>query len=120
METRIRNAIIENISLRISDGVLTVWLHLKYGDKTEQSFGGYALYLSKVYKHHTNKGDLAGHFIYRCMEIADVENWKDIKGKSIRIEYEEGVGFERKILAIGHIIENDWFNPSEDFGRILK
>jgi hypothetical protein len=36
-----------------------------------------------------------------------------MKGKSIRIVVESG-----EIIKIGHIIKNDWFNPSEDFKNI--
>lgn len=119
METKIRNAIIESTSLDTGDrGLLTAWLHFDYGDGAHQGFGGHVLYLPKDYKHYTNKGDFAGHFIFRCMQVAGVESWDKIKGKSVRVKYEGGPGFSSKIIAIGHIVKDDWFNPSEDFKKM--
>lgn len=118
METEfIRNAIISSTSIETGDrGLLTAWLNLEY-DSGGQGFGGFALYLpERTYKHHGGP-NFGGHFIFRCMEIAGVENWQDIKGKSIRVKL-DCEGFSGKILAIGHIIKDDWFNPSEDFKKM--
>jgi hypothetical protein len=116
MTKEIKNAIVENTTLDMGDrGLLTAWLQLDYGDGKHQGFGGYVLYLPKDYDHHTIKGDHAGHFIFRCMQIAGVEDWDKIKGKSIRVKFESGDGFQQKIIAIGHITKNDWFDPSSDF-----
>lgn len=111
----IKNAIIESAVIDTGDrGLLTAWLFLDYGG-SGQGFGGYSLYLPKDYKHHTNKGDFAGHFIFRCMQIAGVEKWSDLKGKTIRVKANNG-GVE----AIGHIVKDDWFNPSEDFSKMRE
>lgn len=111
----IKNAIIESAVIDTGDrGLLTAWLFLDYGG-SGQGFGGYSLYLPKDYKHHTNKGDFAGHFIFRCMQIAGVEKWSDLKGKTIRVK-----ATNDGVEAIGHIVKDDWFNPSEDFAKILE
>lgn len=110
----IKNAIIESVTIDDGDrGLLTAWLHLSYGG-TGQGFGGYTLYLPKDFKHHTNKGDFAGHFIYRCMQIAGVNSWEKIKGKTIRVKADNG-----HVEAIGHIVNDDWFSPSKDFEKML-
>ena len=107
METR--NAIITGARLDMGDrGLLTAWLDLDYGG-TGQSFGGWALYLPKSYSHHELKS-VAGHFIFRCMEIAGADEWNKIVGKSIRVKAEHS-----KVHAIGHITKDDWFQPSMDF-----
>lgn len=113
METEIKNAVIESVTITKAErNVLDAWLYLEYGG-SGQGFGGFALYLPKDFKHHTNKGDFAGHFIFRCMEIAGVEKWEDMKGKTIRVK-----AGHSNIEAIGHIVKNDWFNPSEDFKKM--
>jgi hypothetical protein len=103
------NAIIKSISLTISDhNLLSAWLYLDYGG-SGQGFGGYSFYLPKSFKHHKIES-VAGHFIFRCIEIAGVEKWEDIPGKAVRVKFEHN-----KVHEIGHIIKDDWFNPSNDF-----
>lgn len=115
----IKNAIIESTSIDDGDrGLLTVWLNLNYGDGC-QGFGGFTLYLSEHFTHHQDAQSVnyAGHFIYRCMEVAGVSNWKDVTGKTIRVKLDSDL-LNGKILSIGHIIKNDWFTPSEDFKKM--
>ena len=105
----IKNALIEGAELIIDEhGFLTVWLRLNYGD-SGQGFGGFILTKNGVY---SKSGDVAGHFIYRVLEIAGVSDWKDVIGKTIRAK-----ASHRSVSAIGHIINDDWFNPTEDFGE---
>jgi len=106
-ELEIKNAIIENVRIT-NDGILSVWLDLNYGNSS-QGFGGYSLYLPKSNKHHSIKS-VAGHFIWRIMEIAGVTEWRELLGKPIRVKSEY-----TKVHAIGHIINDDWFDPSSDF-----
>lgn len=89
-------------------GLLTAWLDLDYGG-AGQGFGGYALYLPASFDHHTLLSH-AGHFIFRVMEVAGVERWDQLPGKTIRVRSKH-TGVE----AIGHIVKDDWFSPSEDF-----
>lgn len=110
----IKNAIIESASITNDDhGLLTSWLMLDYGDGGHQGFGGYALYLPKDFKHHGVMSH-AGHFIWRVMEVAEVSEWSRLKGKTIRVKLDKD-GFNGKIEAIGHIIKDNFFNPSEEF-----
>ncbi len=114
MEYEIKNAVIESAEISCGDrGVLDCWLHLSYGG-CGQGFGGYALYLPKSYKHH-NVMSVAGHHIFRVMEIAGVERWSQLKGKTIRVEANHC-----DVLRIGHIINNDWYCPKEDFSAVSK
>jgi hypothetical protein len=109
----IKNAIIESVTISKAErNLLDAWLFLDYGG-IGQGFGGYALYLPKGFLNHTNTGDFAGHFIFRCMEIAGVDKWEQMKGRTIRVKADQG-----KVHAIGHIVKDDWFNPTEDFKRM--
>ncbi len=115
MTIETKNAVIESATITNDDyGLLSAWLHLDYGG-SGQGFGGYGLYLPKAFKHHDPCGpNLAGHFIWRCMEIAGVSEWSMLEGKTIRVQCDHG-----KVHAIGHIVKDDWFNPSEDFEKML-
>ena len=113
--TEERNAIITDASITSDDhGCLSAWLMLDYGGSA-QGFGGYALYLPKSWKHHNAASGYAGHFIWRVMEVAGVTKWDALKGKTIRVRASHS-GVE----AIGHIVKDDWFNPSIDFAKEAK
>lgn len=107
METK--NAIIESVQLTTEDhGVLTVWIMLDYGGVC-QGFGGYVLYLPKNCTHH-NLHSIAGHFIWRVMEIAGVTDWSKLKGRTVRVRADNS-----QVHAIGHIVKDDWFCPKDEF-----
>ena len=104
-----KNAIITGATITNDDrGLLSAWVYLDYGGGG-QGFGGYALYLPKGFA-HANEMDCAGLFIWRVMEVADVAEWAQLKGKTVRVRSEHN-----KVHAIGHIVKDLWFNPSEEF-----
>ena len=110
-----KNAVIESVSLSKADhGVLSMWLMLDY-DGSGQGFGGYSLYLPKSFKHSNNQWNYAGHFIFRCLEIAGVDEIHQLEGKSIRVRLDSPYG---SIISIGHIIKDDWFDPKKDFTEL--
>lgn len=103
----VKNAIIASVQIGIERGFLDIWFNLDYGNSF-QGFGGYAFYLGKDCKRHEKKS-YAGHHLFRCMEIAGVDNLKDATGKSVRVGIENGL-----VKSIGHIVKDDWYSPSED------
>ena len=110
----IKNAIIKSARITCGDrGFLDCWLDLDYGG-SGQGFGGYVLYLPKSWTHHKLES-VAGHFIFRVMEVAGVENFDALKGKSVRVKCEDGL-----IRAVGHIVNDDWFCPKEDFATLKQ
>jgi len=108
-----KNAVIESATITTEDyGLLSAWIFLDYGG-SGQGFGGYSLYLPKAFSHADNQKNYAGHFIWRVMEIAGVGKWDQLKGKTIRVRADHS-----KVHAIGHIVKNDWFDPSKDFKQL--
>jgi hypothetical protein len=110
----IKNAVIESAEISYGErGFLDAWLTLDYGG-SGQGFGGYVLYMPKSYRNHRLSSP-AGHFIFRVMEIAGVTEWSKLKGKTIRVRTDSDSEFGGLIEAVGHIVREDWFSPSEDF-----
>lgn len=110
----IKNAIIKSAEISTGDrGLLDCWLQLDYGGNC-QGFGGFSLYLPQSWKHHKLMS-VAGHHIFRIMEVAGVDKWSDLPGKTIRV-----AGTDDRITSIGHIVKDDWYTPSEDFQKARK
>ena len=108
--SEIVNAIIKSVSLDDADrGFLTGWVDLDYGD-SGQGFGGYGLYYPEGFKKRRATPNYAGHFIWRVMTVAGVTRWQDVPGKTVRVRIDNGLA-----KAIGHIVKDDWFDPSADF-----
>ncbi len=106
-----KNAIIKSAKITSGDrGFLDCWLDLDYGG-CGQGFGGWCLYLPKSFTHHELKS-FAGHHLFRIMEIAGVESWDALPGKSIRVRANHS-----KVEEIGHIIKDDWYCPRKDFEK---
>lgn len=81
----------KSASLEIQRGfILSGMITCDYGG-SGQGFGGYSLYLGRVATHHEMLS-CAGHWIYRCLEVAGVEKWIEMPGKTIRVRRENGRG----------------------------
>jgi hypothetical protein len=114
MNNEIKNAIITSAELNNDEhGVLSGWLSLDYGGEG-QAFGGSVLYLPKSFTNHKIASP-AGYWISRLMEIAGVSSWSEIPGKAIRVK-----ATLEKVIAIGHIVKDVWFDPKEDFSLYMK
>lgn len=114
----VKNAIITAVRID-AERCLSAWLDLDYGG-SGQGFGGFVLYMPPYSGLEPEKAELrflgnyAGVFIHRCIEIGGVERWEQLPGKTIRVRCEHV-----KVHAIGHIVKDDWFDPSAEFERII-
>lgn len=113
----VKNAIIKSARFDNERG-LSAWLDLDYGG-SGQGFGGFMLYVPSSWG---RPGELpkepqlnyCGHWIYRCLEIAEVSDWSKLAGRTIRVRGEEW----GPKSAIGHIVKDDWFDPKVEFERM--
>jgi hypothetical protein len=104
METR--NAVIFDTGIGIEEhGVLAASIWLDYGDSKQALCRGV-----HAPKNGDSEKNYAGYFIYRVLAVAGVNRWEQLKGKAVRV-----MGDSAHIEAIGHIIEDVWFNPGEEF-----
>ena len=103
------NGKIHSTMLGIEDhGIMTFFINVDF-DGGGQGFGGYAL---------DGKAGKVGHSksiqaIRQILQTVDVMKWEDLKGKYVRIRKEKEYG--GPIKAIGHIMENRWFDIEEFF-----
>lgn len=105
----IRNAKITSVSLGYEDhGCLTCWLSLDYGS-TCQAFGGYTIDQYNTDTQHREGSKWGCEFIKRVIDTVGVRSWESLNGQHIRVKI--GACY---IEAIGHIIEDKWFNPKID------
>lgn len=109
-DAEVCNAVIKSAHLEDDRGQLLFRLELDYGGRL-QAFGSYSVYVCKSYENHSKMTE-AGHFIWRCMEIAGVSDWSRLPGQAIRVKRLNGL-----VHAIGHIVKDDWFCPKEDFAE---
>lgn len=112
MRTEIKNAVIESVTFDTERG-LSMWVHLDYGG-SGQGFGGYMLYGPKGWGCH-NTANIAGHFIWRILEVSGVSDISKMKGKTVRAKVEDGL-----VVALGHIIKENWFEPRIEFKELLE
>lgn len=105
MDVEIINAKIEGVSLGFENhGVLSIMLSimlsLDYGG-SGHGFGGYAL----------TDGKHLLRWIKGIIKTLELENWEELKGQIIRVKREPG--YNGKIIAIGHVLEDKWFYAVE-------
>lgn len=110
--THIQDATITSATIEIGDhGFLSSFLHLDYGG-SGQGFGGYALDRYDTEKKERVGSTICGIWIRRVLETVGVDNWHKLEGQNIRVEQDRPFG---KILRIGHITKDKWFDPVEEF-----
>ena len=106
-----KNAIIRKTTISSADyGILVGSLTLEYGGGSIQDFGMYTLYNPRL-KEDRNFG---AFFIWRCMQIAGVDDWCIMKGRPLRVR----IGNNGLIEAIGNFIEDKWFCPTEEYNTL--
>jgi len=120
IEQTIKNAIITSASITIEREMLSAGLSLDYGGMG-QGFGGRVLYRPLETNPITGivGPNYCGVWLYECMKVAGVESWDRMNGQTIRVRVDKP-GLNCKVVAIGHIVRDHWFNVDEYFDKILE
>ncbi len=101
MKEAICNGIIKSTWLGFEDhGMYTFFLDIDYGG-SGQGFGGYGL-----------NDRLAGMTVRRILEVLETERWEHLPHTPVRIKREHE-GFGAKAIAIGHLLNDQWFELKE-------
>jgi hypothetical protein len=74
------------------------------------SFGGHLVFLSGMNGGEPCDAPFLGRFLFRCMQICDVESWDQLKSNKVLVKIANG-----KVVAIGHVSGSKWFNPESEF-----
>lgn len=117
MSETIYNGIITYTKLGIEDhGLLTFTLGIDFDEHAHCGFGGCsfgASYLEddsgksvRKYRNYPYTFEL----LIRILETVGVGTWEELKGKYVRVKTNSRLG---KIIAIGHIMKEKWFNIEE-------
>lgn len=107
----VTNAKISSTMLGIEDhGIMTFSMMMDMGG-TGQGFGGYSL---------DGRAGEVGHSksiqcIRKILETVGVMKWEDLNGKLVRIRKDSE--WNGPIKAIGHIIDDKWFDLQEFWGQ---
>lgn len=107
-----KNAIITGAKFDTERG-LSAWISLDYGG-SGQGFGGYLLYAPDGWAAH-DAPNFAGHFIWRVLQVAGVDDWSKLAGRTVRVRCSWS-----NVKAIGHIVKNDWFDPAAEFKPLIN
>lgn len=112
MMVETKNAKITGTMLGIEDhGILTAMLYLDYGG-TAQGFGGYQLD-RYVEGQRRRVGTAAGsQFTSACSTRWAWTGGRNLIGCHVRVRADR-----TKVHAIGHIIEDRWFDPQTIYGE---
>lgn len=113
--TVVRNAKISYATLGFEDHeIFTCGVGLDCG-AFHIGMGNYALdeWDKKLGKRIAKNG-MGIEFIRGIMEAVGVDEWSKVKGKLVRVKL-SSEHLDGKVLAIGHILEDKWFEPREFF-----
>jgi hypothetical protein len=115
----IKNAVIEYTQLGKagSKGLLSCWLMLDYGG-TGQGFGGWCF--DTLRNPRSTDFERVGtawgmEFVRRVLATVGVDDWEDLQGKHVRVK-----ATHSKVIAIGHIIKDRWFDPEIDLAFLKE
>lgn len=77
------------------------------------TFGGHEIFLSGMHGGNSCDAPYLGRFLFRCMQVCNVDSWELLKSSKVLVEINNG-----KVIAIADTAGNNWFNPVIEFGTM--
>lgn len=118
----IENGRIDSTMLGIEDhGILSYKIGINFAGY-HQEFGGYSLDAPK--KDDEGKflerigTDYGMESINRILKVLKVDTWEKLKGTSLRVKRKGS--HNGPIIAIGHFMDDNWFEPERDLAEFLE
>lgn len=103
------NAKIDHTRLGFEDhGIFTFLIYLEYG-VSGQGAGMWSL---------DQKTGQGMQIIPKILKALEIDNWEDLKGSIIRVKREDKLN--GKVIALGHIIKDQWVDFDVEFKRIME
>ncbi|MCF2502049.1 hypothetical protein L0663_01550 [Dyadobacter sp. CY107] len=73
-------------------------------------FGGHQVFLSGMYGGQADDFPYLGKFIFRCLQICDLEDWEHIKSQKVLVDIVDNAA-----VGIGTLCGSDFFYPVKEF-----
>lgn len=73
-------------------------------------FGGHEVFLSGMNGGESYDAPYLGRFLFRSMQICNVDSWDLLKSSKVLAEIRDG-----RVVAIGTASGQNWFNPTKEF-----
>lgn len=108
------NAVVKETRVGFEDhGILTALVVLEDALGV-QGFGNYAFdWMNGNERCYSTNGS---HFLRRVLEVAGRDQWGALPGTVVRVRRAGG----GPILAIGHAIKEEWFDPRVEFAQRME
>ena len=55
--------------------------------------------------------------IIKLLEALEIDTWEELKGAYVRVQLETDYLHGCKLIAVGHLMKNKWFNISEFYEK---
>jgi hypothetical protein len=102
--SEVKTAIVKSTFLGVEDhGIFTAILQLDCSDGRGYIFGTHDLHFAKY--------GIA--YLEGILNVFNIDSWEKLIGKPLRVEVNRN-----KVNAIGHFINNKWFNPEVELAGL--
>lgn len=111
----VENAIVADIRVGLDEAGRLIGALVMQNSKGLVTLGPHVLYAFQPLAERQDTGNVAGHWLYRLMQVTGSPGLAAGVGRTVRILHDGS-----SILAIGHSVKDDWFRPADEFAAIAE